>query len=544
MRAGGAGSPHGSRPTAAFAGQPRQAEGAASGAAAKLDFGDAPDGEPTGYPNRQLGKFPTKLRSNGARATVGGFHLGPQVDGEVDAHRPAREFHNDGVVLGSGISCGAAELAVLVTLDEPAPAGGKTVHFNFWADFDHSGSWAGGDRCAKEHAVVDAPLTVPAGVRLTIFEVPFEFGSYSSPVWTRSILSRAPLGRRPGRQSGRAVELPMPFYLTGQVSCNGSGTAKPVARRSRSPSLSPLASPRSRASAQEVDVTAGSGRAAGPAAANPNLRGRIKLIELAGAREPRGSRSSGRTAASCRCASFSRSSMPLHRRPASRSGPALPLGRDRPVSLSGGWRNLFTDPRASIPQLCLRLHTSPPVAGGVGRRARPVRRARRQARSRSAPTGRRAGCRHRRARPLLGGDVGPKKGSATATWTTDAEGNCRNARPAGNLARVQDRRPRAARAHRAPAARRWRSSRDGTYLVVVARQAGRPPGGEQRRVTSCPHAERLQEARGDPLRRAGSPGCGSTGRMQPAGGELPVSRARCGRGRSRRARRRAQLIAS
>ena len=362
-------------------------EGAAPGAAAKLDFGDAPDGEPTGYPNRQLGKFPTKLRSNGARATVGGFHLGPQVDAENDAHRPAREFHNDGVVLGSGISCGAAELAVLVTLDEPAPAGGKTVYFNFWADFDHSGSWAGGDRCAKEHAVADASLTVRAGERMTIFEVEFEFGSYSTPIWTRSILSGAPLGREAPTGEvgpGEVEDLPMPFYVpTGQVSCGtgllrhgGSGRA-PI---SIAKSLYPLRFTEVtsiRPGKWTAKLPAPDGRTAGPGLPrqpNPLLprRGRIELRSLPGHVDlPRRFeivRVHGRVVPLrgfqriFKCRFIVGHGIQIRKPDALRPG-----GATVTVSLSGGWRHgLFADPKGEHPsRLCVRLRTAPPVAGPV-----------------------------------------------------------------------------------------------------------------------------------------------------------------------------------
>jgi hypothetical protein len=63
-----------------------------TGSAPSADYGDAPDGGPTGYPDlfAQTGNFPSLFSSDGARTlNVDEAVLGETASAEVDANDPA-----------------------------------------------------------------------------------------------------------------------------------------------------------------------------------------------------------------------------------------------------------------------------------------------------------------------------------------------------------------------------------------------------------------------------------------------------------------------
>ncbi len=132
------------------------------GAAPQADYGDAPDGGPTGYPApfAAVGNFPTLFASNGARSLdwTQAF-LGTSASGEVDATDPADP---DGVpnLTNSDRDDGITDLVILLTAIPPpttltvevaalSSTASQRYYLNVLIDLTMNGSWgdtgAGGE---------------------------------------------------------------------------------------------------------------------------------------------------------------------------------------------------------------------------------------------------------------------------------------------------------------------------------------------------------------------------------------------------------------
>lgn len=155
------------------------------------DYGDAPDGGPTGYPApfAQIGQFPTLFASNGARAlNTGVVTLGPLASAEVDAVDPADP---DGItnLTNTDFDDGLVDLFItLVSIPPPAtltvnvsaPAGssGGTFLVNAVIDLNMDGRWGGqGASGESEWVVRNEPVDVVPGVVTPFTSKPFAFSN-------------------------------------------------------------------------------------------------------------------------------------------------------------------------------------------------------------------------------------------------------------------------------------------------------------------------------------------------------------------------------
>jgi hypothetical protein len=164
---------------------------APSGSPPLADYGDAPDGGPTGYPQpfAQTGGFPTLFASDGARTlNLGPATLGPAASAEVDA---ADQADPDGApnLVNADLDDGLVDLFIrLVAIPPPAtltvnvsaPAGspGGDYFVNALIDLNMDGQWGGeGANGESEWAVRNEPVTASPGAASPFTFPPFAFAN-------------------------------------------------------------------------------------------------------------------------------------------------------------------------------------------------------------------------------------------------------------------------------------------------------------------------------------------------------------------------------
>lgn len=163
--------------------------GAPSAFAVGFDFGDAPDGQPTGYGagGSAVGRFPSLLASNGARAADVSVKLGPGVDVEADALVVNRDRFDDGVRSAALAPCRTNTMRVTVVVPAPAPA--ANAFLNMYFDWNRNGRWGGADACAPEWAVRNFRIDLSAQTALSQeYAVQMPAGLFTD-VWFRVTLS-------------------------------------------------------------------------------------------------------------------------------------------------------------------------------------------------------------------------------------------------------------------------------------------------------------------------------------------------------------------
>lgn len=176
------------------------------------DYGDAPDGGPTGYPTpfTQTGNFPTLAASNGAvTRDVSQATLGPSASVENDANDPADPDGQPNLDPSNTDSDNGIVDFVLVLTSIPPPAAmtvnvtgppgssGDTYYINALIDLNLDGSWGGVTGPGlPEWVVKNFPVQVTAGVDTQVQLPPFFFGfgnRLPDGAWMRILLSREPI---------------------------------------------------------------------------------------------------------------------------------------------------------------------------------------------------------------------------------------------------------------------------------------------------------------------------------------------------------------
>lgn len=171
-----------------------------------FDFGDAPDGTPTGYPTgfAQTGRFPTLLASQGARTEFTLVALGPTVDRESDANVVTSPMGpgdgDDGLTDMQLLLRGPGGTSTLTVEVDPRSgiSQGATYHLNVLIDLDRDGAWGGTasggepEWAVKNHEIV---LDDPTATR-QVTTPPFQYSDgprAPSPAWMRVALTSAPV---------------------------------------------------------------------------------------------------------------------------------------------------------------------------------------------------------------------------------------------------------------------------------------------------------------------------------------------------------------
>jgi hypothetical protein len=166
-------------------------EGQPAGPAPLADYGDAPDGEPTGYPDEfaQTGNFPTLFSSNGARTLdTEQAWLGHSVSAEQDATDPAdpdgvpnlTNTDSDDGLTDFFITLVAIPPPTTLTVDVGAPAGseGGTFFLNAIIDLNMDGKWGGrGINGESEWVVQNYRVQVVPGSTTAVTPPAFAFSN-------------------------------------------------------------------------------------------------------------------------------------------------------------------------------------------------------------------------------------------------------------------------------------------------------------------------------------------------------------------------------
>jgi hypothetical protein len=187
------------------------------------DFGDAPDGTPTGYtqPQAQQGAFPSRQSNGGATATVGcNYWIGERVSAEVDYIDPldpdplnpnanppgsnipnATSDYDDGVgyewhiAAQSTIDRLPAELEVSVQVNSLTR---EQVFFNVLVDANRDGDWndsaisPGGEWAVRNH-----PVSLREGFvtyKMPRIRFPIDTSGMPDCMWARVTLSNGQVG--------------------------------------------------------------------------------------------------------------------------------------------------------------------------------------------------------------------------------------------------------------------------------------------------------------------------------------------------------------
>jgi len=172
------------------------------------DYGDAPDGGPTGYPPlfTQSGQFPTLFASNGAVVEdINEATLGPSSSAEENANdpvdpdgqpnlNPTNTDSDDGIVDFIVILVSIPPPAVM-TINVTGPPGspGGTYWVNVLIDLNMDGQWGGvAGPGLVEWAVQNFPVVVSPGVTTPVTLPPFYFANGNrlpDGAWMRIVLS-------------------------------------------------------------------------------------------------------------------------------------------------------------------------------------------------------------------------------------------------------------------------------------------------------------------------------------------------------------------
>ncbi|WP_152039736.1 GEVED domain-containing protein [Salinigranum salinum] len=173
---------------------------ASSHTSSPWEFGDAPDGESTGYPSlfATTGNFPTLLSSDGARTDESLVVLGRTADTEPDA-RVVNGDTDDGIrgfnLVLSGIPS-TTELTVDVTPTAGAPQG-ATYYLNVLVDMDMDGNWGGtGIGNEPEWAVQNHPVEIQGTEPIEVTPPRFPYGNGNripDGAWMRVALTDTPV---------------------------------------------------------------------------------------------------------------------------------------------------------------------------------------------------------------------------------------------------------------------------------------------------------------------------------------------------------------
>ena len=157
------------------------------------DYGDAPDGAPTGYnAGAVTGHFPTLAANDGPTHVLPPvIALGEQITSE-DAPN-AEDSGDDGLLYSDLHSCAASSLLLLINTSGLTEQQKQSpLYVNVFADWDQDGTWTGASGCAPEAAVTNQPVDVSASGSIEVINVDFTAGEVPAQFWMRVMLTTAP----------------------------------------------------------------------------------------------------------------------------------------------------------------------------------------------------------------------------------------------------------------------------------------------------------------------------------------------------------------
>ncbi len=155
-----------------------------------FDFGDAPDGRPTGYlVGVMQGTFKTTTASNGARTKkTSEVWLGEKVNREGEPNMTDKDEYDDGVAVDLQ-RCQTSTAEVAVHVRHPGKTTG-TAYLNLYFDWDKNGRWGGRDQCAPEWVVRNFPIDLSKQEQdIQLYGLQFRAGGETEDLWYRAVIS-------------------------------------------------------------------------------------------------------------------------------------------------------------------------------------------------------------------------------------------------------------------------------------------------------------------------------------------------------------------
>lgn len=166
-----------------------------------FDFGDAPDGGPTGYATGillggaqlpQTGSFPSLLANDGARTITQSATLGSASTSESDANITDADADDDGLIQ-FGIQLISIPAVGTLNVEVDSVSGG-TYYLNAVADLNQDGEWGGfGINGESEWIVQNEIVPISSGI---FTSQPFAYGSGNripEDTWVRIALTSEPV---------------------------------------------------------------------------------------------------------------------------------------------------------------------------------------------------------------------------------------------------------------------------------------------------------------------------------------------------------------
>ena len=157
------------------------------------DFGDAPDGTPTGYSTgAATGHFQTLPANGGPSHVPFGASLGEFVTTEP-APTLTGDSADDGLLSTKMQACAPSEALLLInTAGLTAQQRQQPLYLSVFADWNRDGTWSGSDSCAPEAAVVNKAVDVSGATTLDVVAVDFTGGAQVDEMWMRYVLTATP----------------------------------------------------------------------------------------------------------------------------------------------------------------------------------------------------------------------------------------------------------------------------------------------------------------------------------------------------------------
>lgn len=190
------------------------------------DFGDAPDGAPTGYTSGASdGQFVTRAETGGPAHEVSyRFWLGEAITAE-DAPLEFADAGDDGLLVIAVAPCALSQAALLINVAGlPAEERQQPLYLNLFFDWNRDGLWEGGDRCSPEWALQNYPVNLaewdPASPRILALPY-FISGEQTDEFWHRVTLTAEPLTGPAGAAGGGETE--DYFYVAEAGGASGGG---------------------------------------------------------------------------------------------------------------------------------------------------------------------------------------------------------------------------------------------------------------------------------------------------------------------------------
>lgn len=191
------------------------------------DFGDAPNGTPTGYSSgAAIGAFPS---AEGSGAPYHQFESAAWL-GESETVEDAPNLEDagdDGLVFLDLFECETSSALIAINTAGIPPAElGEPLYLSAWADWNRDGEWDGQDSCAPEAAVVNQPVNVSSDPDSTVFAMEFTGGAQVDEFWMRVTLTRQPFsGAFPDEMEGETEDY---LVVNGQPTPGPFASAQPA----------------------------------------------------------------------------------------------------------------------------------------------------------------------------------------------------------------------------------------------------------------------------------------------------------------------------